>query len=325
MVSVLGSASGVFAVSSRQFQSKAQDIWQGLQKNAATGSSTASKGIQDFIDPDTRARLDAQKKDTDTLVNKLASGGEDAKEAAARKKEEAKQKLKMLKLQAQLAAASGDKKAAARIAKEAASVAKELGESAKDYTGGGADTKANSSDGAQNGAQAAASGEAATASAEAQSVAQQASQTAQPGSDQTPAQAEQAVAAEQNAALGAAAVPPGVVSPGKDQKAEEEASGTTANDDLQARRDAIIRAGAARAGDAQYEGEIRNMMDQLRSIHQQMKNLARKDGSAGTKAEMERAEQDMAEGDRAMAEAFAPSGGAVSAFAASIPRIDITA
>ena len=325
MVSVLGSASGVFAVSSRQFQSKAQDIWQGLQKNAATGASTASKGIQDFIDPDTRARLDAQKKDTDTLVNKLASGGEDAKEAAARKKEEAKQKLKMLKLQAQLAAASGDKKAAARIAKEAASVAKELGEAAKDYTGGGADTKANSSDGAQNGAQAAASGEAATASAEAQSVAQQASQTAnQPGSDQTSAQAEQAVAAEQTAAPAAVAVPPGVP-PIKDPKTDEQASGTSANDDLQARRDAIIQAGAARAGDAQFEGEMRNMMDQLRSIHQQMKNLARKDGSAGTKAEMERAEQDMAEGDRAMAEAFAPSGGAVSAFTASIPRIDITA
>lgn len=310
MVSVLGSASGVFAVSARQFQSKAQDIWQGLQKNAAAGAGTARTGIQDFIDPDTRTRLDAQKKDTDSLVSKLASGGEDAKEAAARKKEEAKQKLKMLKLQAQLAAASGDRKAAARIAKEAASVAKELGQAAKDYTGGGD----------------AASGDTAGVSAEAQTVAQQASQTAnQPNAAQTPAPD---TPVPTQAAVPGPAVPPD----GKDPKAEGQPSGSTvhtaANDDLQARRDAIIRDGAARAGNAQFEGEMRSLMDQLRAIHQQMKNLARKDGSAGTKAEMERAEQDMAEGDRTLNEAFGASGAFGGTVPAAIPaaaRLDITA
>lgn len=312
MVSVLGSASGVFAVSARQFQSKAQDIWQGLQKNAAAGAGTPRTGIQDFIDPDTRTRLDAQKKDTDSLVSKLASGGEDAKEAAARKKEEAKQKLKMLKLQAQLAAASGDRKAAARIAKEAASVAKELGQAAKDYTGGGD----------------AASGDTAGVSAEAQTVAQQASQTAnQPNAAQTPAPD---TPVPTQAAVPGAAVPPD----GKDPKAEGEGqpygstAHTAANDDLQARRDAIIRDGAARAGNAQFEGEMRSLMDQLRAIHQQMKNLARKDGSAGTKAEMERAEQDMAEGDRTLNEAFGASGASGGTVPAAIPaaaRLDITA
>lgn len=325
MVSVLGSASGVFAVSARQFQSKAQDIWQGLRQNAAAGPSAAAKGIQDFIDPDTRARLDAQKKDTDSLVSKLASGGEDAKEAAARKKDEAKQKLKMLKLQAQLAAASGDKKAAARIAKEAASVAKELGQAAKDYAGGGdavSGAAAPSQSGAQAAAPEAAPGDAAGASAEAQNVAQQANQTAnQPDAAQTATPDQQA-----RAAVPGTAVPPD----GKDPKEAGQPSGSTANpdanDDLQAKRDAIIRDGAVRVGNAQFEGEMRSLMDQLRAIHQQMKNLARKDGSAGTKAEMERAEQDMAEGDRTLNEAFGPSGSTtLSASAVSGAQVDITA
>lgn len=330
MVSVLGSASGVFAVSARQFQSKAQDVWQGLQKNAAAGGNPASKGLQDFIDPNTRARLEAQKNETDSLAKKLASGGEDAKEAAARKKQEAQQKLKMLKLQAQLAAASGDKKAAARIAKEAASVAKELGQAAKDHTGGGNGAVADSSNSTANAAQSASSGEAAAAGAEAQAVAQQASQTAQ----------QPAAGQEAQVAVGtdASRTPPAAVAAGiPDPKAEAKApltdsrtdarTGAVADvrEDIKARNDAILRDGAVRAGEAQFESEMRNMMDQLRAIHQQMKNLARKDGSAGTKSEMERAEQDMAEGDRAMAEAFGPPGGAVTAFAASPVRIDITA
>ncbi|MFV3128869.1 hypothetical protein [Niveispirillum sp. KHB5.9] len=278
MVSVLGSASGVFAVSARQLQSKAQGIWQDLKKDAAnSGPAPKPTGIQDFIDPDTRARLEAQKKDADSLAQKLASGGEDAKEAAARKKEEAKQKLKMLKLQAQLAAASGDKKAAARIAKEAATVAKELGQAAKDASGGDSTSATGTAQVAASG-----SGEAATASAEAQAVAQQANQTANQGGE--------AVADEQTPA------------------GQEQAAGTMSNADIQAQRDAIIRDGSARAGEAREEAELRTMMDQLRAIHQQMKNLARKDGSPGTKAEMERASQDMEEGDRAMADAFGPPG-----------------
>lgn len=295
MVSVLGTASGVFAVSARQFQSKTQEIWQGLKKDAANGASASPSrptSIQDMIDPDTRARLEAQRKDADALATKLSSGGEDAKEAAARKKEEAKQKLKMLKLQAQLAAASGDKKAAARIAKEAASVAKELGQAAKDYAGGGAEpTTAKPDGGVQSSAVTSAAGSDAAASAEAQEVAQQATQTANQGGE------------------GAAA-----------------AAGTPANDALQAQRDAILRDGAARSADAQFESDTRGLMDQLRAIHQQMKNLARKDGSAGTKAEMERAEQDMAEGDRTLNEAFGPPGPSVEVAAAPAPaRVDIKA
>jgi len=292
MVSVLGTASGVFAVSARQFQSKTQEIWQGLKRDAANGvsaSATRPTTIQDMIDPDTRARLDAMRKDADALATKLSSGGEDAKEAAARKKEEAKQKLKMLKLQAQLAAASGDKKAAARIAKEAASVAKELGQAAKDYAGGAEPTTVKPDGGVQNSAVPPTAGGDAAASAEAQAVAQQATQTANQGGE------------------GMAA-----------------ATGTPANDTLQAQRDAILRDGAARSADAQFESDTRGLMDQLRAIHQQMKNLARKDGSAGTKAEMEQAEQDMAEGDRTLNEAFGPPGPSVEVAAAPAPaRVDI--
>ncbi|AUN29698.1 hypothetical protein C0V82_05290 [Niveispirillum cyanobacteriorum] len=290
MVSVLGTASGVFAVSARQFQSKTQEIWQGLKKDAANGSSASASrpsSIQDLIDPDKRARLEAQRKDADALATKLSSGGEDAKEAAARKKDEAKQKLKMLKLQAQLAAASGDKKAAARIAKEAASVAKELGQAAKDYAGSGDAAAAKpDANAAQGTAATPATGGDAVASAEAQAVAQQATQTASQG------------------------------------RAGEAAAGTPANDTVQAQRDAILRDGAARSADAQFESDTRGLMDQLRAIHQQMKNLARKDGSAGTKAEMERAEQDMAEGDRTLNEAFGPPGPPVEAVAAPA-RVDI--
>lgn len=297
MVSVLGAASGVFAVSARQFQSKTQEIWQGLKKDAANGASasaTRPTTIQDMVDPDTRARLDAMRKDADALATKLSSGGEDAKEAAARKKEEAKQKLKMLKLQAQLAAASGDKKAAARIAKEAASVAKELGQAAKDYAGGGEAATAKPDGASQNSATTPAAGGDAAASAEAQAVAQQATQTANQGGGE--------------GATAAADTP----------------AKNPANDTLQAQRDAILRDGAARSADAQFESDTRGLMDQLRAIHQQMKNLARKDGSAGTKAEMERAEQDMAEGDRTLNEAFGPPGPSVEA--ASAPaRVDIKA
>lgn len=295
MVSVLGAASGVFAVSARQFQSKTQEIWQGLKKDAANGASasaTRPTTIQDMVDPDTRARLDAMRKDADALATKLSSGGEDAKEAAARKKEEAKQKLKMLKLQAQLAAASGDKKAAARIAKEAASVAKELGQAAKDYAGGGETATAKPDGALQSSATTPAAGGDAAASAEAQAVAQQATQTANQGGGE-----------------GAAADTP---------------ANNPANDTLQAQRDAILRDGAARSADAHFESDTRGLMDQLRAIHQQMKNLARKDGSAGTKAEMERAEQDMAEGDRTLNEAFGPPGPSVEAVAAPAPaRVDI--
>lgn len=298
MVSVLGAASGVFAVSARQFQSKTQEIWQGLKKDAANGASastTRPTSIQDMVDPDTRARLDAMRKDADALATKLSSGGEDAKEAAARKKEEAKQKLKMLKLQAQLAAASGDKKAAARIAKEAASVAKELGQAVKDYAGGGEAATAKPDGALQNSATTPATGGDAAASAEAQAVAQQATQTANQGGGE-----------------GAAAADTPANSP--------------ANDTLQAQRDAILRDGAARSADAQFESDTRGLMDQLRAIHQQMKNLARKDGSAGTKAEMERAEQDMAEGDRTLNEAFGPPGPSVEAATTPAPaRINITA
>lgn len=295
MVSVLGAASGVFAVSARQFQSKTQEIWQGLKNDAANGTSasaTRPTTIQDMVDPDTRARLDAMRKDADALATKLSSGGEDAKEAAARKKEEAKQKLKMLKLQAQLAAASGDKKAAARIAKEAASVAKELGQAAKDYAGGGEAATAKPDGALQNSATTPAAGGDAAASAEAQAVAQQATQTANQGGGE-----------------GAAADTP---------------ARNPADDTLQAQRDAILRDGAARSADAQFESDTRGLMDQLRAIHQQMKNLARKEGSAGTKAEMERAEQDMAEGDRTLNEAFGPPGPSVETVAAPAPaRVDI--
>jgi len=294
MVSVPGTASGVFAVSARQFQSKTQEIWQGLKRDAANGSSASASRpttIQDMVDPDTRARLDALRKDADALATKLSSGGEDAKEAAARKKEEARQKLKMLKLQAQLAAASGDKKAAARIAKEAASVAKELGQAAKDYAGGGAGTTVKPEGGLQSSAVTPTAGSDAAASAEAQAVAQQATQTANQGGE------------------GATA-----------------AGGAPANDDtVQAQRDTILRNGATRSADAQFESDTRGLMDQLRAIHQQMKNLARKDGSAGTKAEMERAEQDMAEGDRTLNEAFGPPGPSVEAAVPTPTRVDIKA
>lgn len=298
MASNVGTASGVFAVTARQFQTKAQTLWQGLKNDAATAAVTRRPvSIQDFIDPNTRTRLAARKKDTDSLVQKLSSGGDSAKEAAARKKEEAKQKLKMLKLQAQLAAASGDKKAAARIAKEAASVAKELGQAAKEAAGSAGTQTAVSG-----------AGDTAAASAEAQAVAQQAGQIVNQA-DSEPALEQDTATADLQVAGEASAI-----------------AGVTPNETLQAQRDAIIRDGSARAAEAQEENELRNLMDQLRSVHQQMKNLARKDGSAGTKAEMERATQDMEEGDRAIAEAFGPPGTSLPVFAAPVSAsVDIRA
>ena len=172
-------------------------------------------------------------------------------------------------------------------------MAKELGQAAKDYAGGGEGAAAKPDGASQNSATTPVAGGDAAASAEAQAVAQQATQTANQGGE------------------GAAAGTP---------------ANNPANETVQAQRDAILRDGAARSADAQFESDTRGLMDQLRAIHQQMTNLARKDGSAGTKAEMERAEQDMAEGDRTLNEAFGPPGPSVEAVAAPAPaRFDIKA
>lgn len=270
MVSVSGNISNLFTLSTRSSQTKTQDILDELRKGQGTRTSPPRQGIQDLVDPDTRARLEARKQDADALSAKLASGRDDPKAAAARKKEEVRQKLKLLKLQAQLAAASGDRKAAARIAKEVAAAAKELGQVAKDYSGGAAPANSPSAD-----------ADTSDAAAATQSPADQAAPT------------------------------------------DATAPDTSSRDDLQAKRDAIIKEGATQAADAQFESDTRQLFDQLRALHRQARELARKGGSNGTKAELERADRDFAEGERNLDEAFGPPGPSPQAFTNTARIVDI--
>lgn len=313
-----GSAGGIFAATAKQFQAKAQAAFQKLQTGAGDAASAAGAstgGIADFIDPETRKKLEAMKQDTDSLVQRLSTGGESAKEAAARKKEEAKQKLKMLKLQAQMAAASGDKKAAARIAKEAAQVAKELGQSVKDR-GGGADTTA-TANGASGSAASATGVDTAAVAADAQATAQQAAPTAD-GAQTIPApETPQADNAQADAAD-----PTAQADSAKDEAAaDSRGDNQDARQGIQDQRDATIKEGAARKAEMEFQQDTRRVMDELRSIHRQMKALARKDGSAGTAAQMDRAGSDMAEADRMVSDAFGGSTGLTAAPA--VTSVDI--
>lgn len=318
-----GSAGGIFAAAAKQFQAKAQAAFQKMQQagtgNAASARSAETGGIADFIDPETRKKLEAMKQDADSLVQKLSTGGESAKEAAARKKDEAKQKLKMLKLQAQLAAASGDKKAAARIAKEAAQVAKELGQAVKDRGGGGSGSTPTA--GADSGA---AGTDTATVAADAQATAQQAAQAAT-GAQTPPAEAG-AEAAPPEAATGTPSAEADATSADADSARDQAAAGTgaegqDAKQSIQDQRDAIIKEGAERKAEMEFQQDTRRVMDELRSIHRQMKALARKDGSAGTAAEMDRAGSDMADADRMVSDAFGGSTGLTAAPA--VASVDI--
>lgn len=356
---VAGGAGGIFAATAKQFQAKAQAAFQKLQTGSTAGATSgvsatnasatgvsvsgsfaggsAASGLAAFLDPQTARKLEAMKEETGTLVKKLSTGGDNAKEAAARKKEEAKQKLKMLKLQAQLAAASGDKKAAARIAKEAAQVAKELGQAVKERGGGGGDTGgATSQDGASptaTGTEAAAAVGSEAVSAPATATEGQAAATQASG---TPSAEGQAAPAD--ASNAAAAAPP--VTPSADAAADktatanaDDAAGTKEGKDaagqdfkqsIQDKRDAIIKEGAERKAEMEFQQDTRRVMDELRSIHRQMKALARKDGSAGTAAEMERAGRDMAEGDRMVSDAFGASIGTAGATAVpTLTSVDI--
>lgn len=336
-MSVLGglSASNIFNAAQKSFQAKAQAAWKGLATSASaqgggTAAQSATNGLAAFVSPETREKLLSMQQQAETLKQRLSAGGESSKEAAARKATEAKEKLKMLKMQAQLAAASGDKKAAARIAKEAAQLAKELGQAARDYgaDSGGTSTatvgKAEASAAtAANPAAAAtvpAAGSGDQAAADAQAVAQQAANTAA-GAGDTPAEAGEdgsnpqegeGTGAEQTAAAGTEAEADKAEAEAKaETKAEkgDEADGKNSSDVWNERRAAMAQDFAARREQSDFANGVRETMTQLRSIVDQMKNLARKDDAPGTKAQMEEVERDMAEGEQALAEvtAAAPS------------------
>lgn len=357
---VAGGAGGVFATAAKQFQAKAQAAFQKLQAGATTaaangvsvsGSSaakSATSGLAAFLDPETARKLEAMKEETSSLVKKLSSGGESSKEAAARKKDEAKQKLKMLKLQAQLAAASGDKKAAARIAKEAAQVAKELGQAVKERGGGDAEgTAAQAAPAEATGTEAAAATGAEASAAAAPAGATEGQTTNAPASATPSAEGASAPAPQAQAegtaaptdaaaaAAGAAPAPPatdaasGKAGTGEAKDATDAAKGKDAGPtdfqkSIEDKRNAIMKDGAARKAEMEFQEDTRRVMDELRSIHRQMKTLARKDGSVGTAAEMDQAGRDMAEGDRMVSDAFSSSTGAAGATAApTLNSIDI--
>lgn len=286
---------------------------------AEPGAGSALSALQDFIDPETRKKLYAQHADTRSLIQKLASGGENAKEAAARKAGEAKRKLEMLKMQAQLAAAAGDRKAAARIAKEAAQVARELGQAVKGGVGG-VQAQASSAPAptGTNGETAVTGDAIADPEAGIASTAPGQALSQNPPDPRGPAIAPVAAAAGGGADAGDV---PAVPSPaGSDLQAAsgqapaaQPESGQTRRDDilpegLAERRDAILRDGAERKAQAEFQAEIRRIMDGLRSVHRQMKGLAEKDGSTGTKAAMQSAARDMADADRLVDQAFGGAG-----------------
>ncbi|MFV3075942.1 hypothetical protein [Niveispirillum fermenti] len=302
--------------------------------------------LQDFVDPETRKKLDAQHSNTQSLIQKLESGGENAKEAAARKAEEAKRKLEMLKMQAQLAAAAGDRKAAARIAKEAAQVAKELGQAVKGGAGGGGAGSVQA--GAQaNASQASAStsggaiadtapdgvGNALPGATNLAPAAPGGASEAAPAQvpSETPAGPERRVSSvpargDDSSGDGvgegeaSAAPPPSDAGlPGLSgadagraglSGTEREQAGRDGNlpEGLAERRDAILRDGADRKAQAEFQAEIRRIMDGLRAVHRQMKGLAEKDGSAGMKAQMQSAARDMADADHLVDQAFGGAG-----------------
>lgn len=361
-----GSVSTIRDATQKLLQAKAQVVWQQIAAanktanlpgvvNSQAPQNAAATAIMDRVDPATREKLQAMRKDTESLIEKLSSGGgETKKEAAMRKADEAKRKLKALKLQAQMAAASGDKKAAARIAREVSQLAKQLGQAAKDYGGGSTDavtaitgapsaaaaqaSAAGGSTNAEAGAATAAAapaivaaqpgatpagatvGEEAKAQAAAVSTApvatppvsahateksaDQAAEASQAADAESPASDE---AAGQGPEAPAAAAAPGKAAAGGAATAAAGNNPTsTAQAELQAKRDAIIQEGAARKAAGEFYNDVRGSMAQLRSLLDQMKRLARRDGEPGTASQMDQASRDMAEGEQMLNDAAGP-------------------
>ena len=319
-MSVLGglSASNIFNAAQKNFQAKAQAAWKGLAtptstQGGGTAAQSAMNGLAAIVDPETREKLLSLRQQADTLKQRLSAGGESSKETAARKAIEAKEKLKMLKMQAQLAAASGDKKAAARIAKEAAQLGKELGQAARDYgaDSGGTSTATTGKAGTETAAipaeASASSGSGNAAAAEAQAVAQQAAATASGGGGSPAGEGESGPGtegqegAEQTAA--ATATDEGSESGEATAQEGDEATAKNPADAWNERRAAMAQDFAARREQSDFANGVRETMTQLRTIVDQMKHLAQKDDAPGTKAQMEEVERDMAEGEQALAEA----------------------
>ncbi len=383
-----GSVSTILGATQKLLQAKAQAAWKqvatadkaGNQPGAAnkqTPQNAATAAIMDMVDPATQEKLRAMRKDADSLVEKLSSGGETKKEAAMRKADDAKRKLKALKLQAQMAAASGDKKAAARIAREVSQLAKELGQAAKDYGGTDAVTATAGAKPTAEAAQTVATGaETKGETAAAATAATPAATAAQPGA--TPASASAAGQGEKGQAASAAATPvqaqpsetvadktegaesqaadeenptsaetaekgadaaagdadKAAASGDSDKAAADEAKAGTATTpgsnptnaaqaDLQAKRDAIIKEGAARKAAGEFYNDVRGSMSQLRSILDQMKRLARRDGEPGpgTAAQMDQASREMVEGEQMLQDAA--GAGSVSLPSGSLVQISV--
>lgn len=323
-MSVLGglSASNIFNAAQRNFQAKAQAAWKGLTASTSSqedgaASRSATSGLAAIVDPETREKILKLQQQAEALKQRLSAGGESAKEAAARKAAEAKEKLKMLKMQAQLAAASGDKKAAARIAKEAAQLAKELGQAVRDYGADSGGINTSMAGKTEVAAAAIPAGSAAPAgvpadqpTADAQAVAQQAARTAAGAGDITADGGEDASNPQQGDGVGAEQTAAGNMTESDKANAVEagEAGGADGEKPAEAwneRRAAMMRDFAAQRAQSDFADGVRDKMNQLRTIIDQMKRLAEKDGAPGTKARMEQVERDISEGEQALAEATA--------------------
>lgn len=309
-----GSLSTIFASTQKLLQAKAQKAWKELASPAAAtsqpaqanSSSTPVGTLISLIDPEAREKMRALQQDAESLTQKLTAGTESRQETAMRKAEDAKRRLKSLKMQAQMAAAAGDTKAAARIAREVAQVAKELGQAVKEYGGSNTDAMATAgtiSAASQQTATALDGGESetpATGSGPAASGAVGDMGEGGTGREQqTGNQGDEYPASDDNPADTVDEAPSVIVN----TLAQPATAPATAIGD---KRAAIMKEGAQRKVDVEFYSDTRGTMAQLRSILEQMKKVARREGTVGMAAQMEQASRDMAEGERLLTEAASP-------------------
>jgi flagellar capping protein FliD len=314
-----GNISTIFASTQKLLQAKAQLAWKNLAEQAASSSQPAGStgqteqlsvsSVITLIDPEARDKLRTMQQDAESLAQKLSSGTETNREAAMRKAEDAKRRLKSLKMQAQMAAASGDVKAAARIAREVAQVAKELGQAVKEYGGSGADAAiavgSISTAGQQTmtapdaiDAETAASGASAMATG---SITDSGEGDA--GGDQQPEKEDHEYpVAEELPAETTSDAQPVIV----DTLAMPAIGHASPAPDIESKRSAIMKDGAERKASIEFYNDTRGTMAQLRAILEQMKKLARRDGTVGMVAQMDQASRDMAEGERLLNDAASP-------------------
>jgi hypothetical protein len=309
----------IFANTQKLLQAKAQKAWKDLADatpatsqpagtNGATIESAATSAVITLIDPDVREKIRTIQQDAESLTQKLSSGGESNREAAMRKAEDAKRRLKSLRLQAQMAAASGDVRAAARIAREVAQVAKELGHAVKEYGGSGADAAAAIGSVAAAGQQTTAtfdsvSAENTTAGSSLSSGTIGDRGGGDTGNGQQRAKEDHPEAVPDEPLADAPGETQSVV---VDTLANLRNAAVSPAPEIESKRTAIMKEGAARKAETAFYSDTRGTMAQLRAILEQMKKLAQRYGAVGMVAQMDLASRDMAEGERLLTEAASP-------------------